>query len=43
MISKRELAIRLCDLEAEVEYIMEEILEPEYKKKTTKKAKKNVK
>lgn len=42
MISKRELAIRICDLEAEVEYILE-ILDSKTKKKTTKKAKKNVK
>lgn len=38
MISKRELMVRICELEAEVDYILD-ILEP--KKQTIKKVKKN--
>ena len=42
MITKRELMLRICDLEAEVDYLMMK-LEDKPKKKITKKVKKNEK
>ena len=41
MISKKELMLRICDLEADVDYIMVKL--EDKAKKTVKKAKKNAK